>query len=127
MVWIHDETCFNEKYIRQKAEENGFSEPLNVERFLWDCEIASQLHSESDCFILKGGAAVQLHLPLEKQRGSIDVDVICATTKATIEKAVSNIEKRIGDIKFESLYSQKPYNRIKLIDLFCKDSSISLR
>jgi predicted nucleotidyltransferase component of viral defense system len=124
MVWIHDATCFNEKYIREKAEENGFSEPLNVERFLWDCEIAAQLQSESDCFILKGGAAVQLHLPLEKQRGSIDIDIICAATKATIEKTVSNIEKKVADIKFESYTPKNPQTELNLLTYFVRTPAL---
>jgi hypothetical protein len=120
MVWIHDATCFNEKYIRAKAEEHGFSEPLTVERFLWDCEIASQLQSESDCFILKGGAAVQFHLPLEKQRGSIDVDIICAATQAKIEKVVSNIERKVAGIKFESYTPENPQTELNLLTYYVK-------
>ncbi|MGF3523055.1 MAG: hypothetical protein ACQXXJ_08185 [Candidatus Bathyarchaeia archaeon] len=81
MAFIHDEAYFSEASIRERAERYGFSDPLPVELFLWDCEIAAQLQSVSEKFVLKGGAAVQLHLPVEMQRGSVDVDIICPYTK----------------------------------------------
>jgi hypothetical protein len=86
MKWIHDEACFSEKKIIERAEKHGFSDPVQVEYFLWDCEIAAQLQSESSNFVLKGGAAAQLHLPVEMQRGSIDVDIVCPFTEQKIIK-----------------------------------------
>ena len=124
MSWIHDKTCFEEKYIRAKATENGFSEPLNVERYLWDCEIAVQLQNESGCFILKGGAAVQLHLPIDKQRGSIDVDIICAATKEKIEQTVLNIQDRIPQIKFEEYKPKNPKTELNMITYFVKTPAL---
>jgi hypothetical protein len=124
LVWINDKTCFDEKRIRDKAAQNGFSEPLNVERFLWDCEIAAQIQSESDCFILKGGAAVQLHLPVEKQRGSIDVDIICDATKATIEQAVSNIQKKVTEVKFEPYTPKNPKTNLNLLTYFVRTPAL---
>jgi hypothetical protein len=124
LTWIHDKECFKEEYIRDKAAQNGFSDPLNVERFLWDCEIAAQFHNESDCFIVKGGAAVQFHLPIEKQRGSIDVDMICAATKETIEQAVSNIQKKVAKIKFERYTPKEPKTSLNLLTYFVRTPAL---
>ena len=54
----------------------GFAQPQVVELFRWDLELVSQLQAQSEDFILKGGAATQLYIPLEKQRGSVDVDML---------------------------------------------------
>jgi hypothetical protein len=124
LALIHDKTCFDEKYIREKAAQHGFSEPLNVERFLWDCEIAAQIQRESDCYILKGGAAVQLHLPIEKQRGSIDVDIICATNREMIEKAVSNIHNKLTEVKFEPYTPRHPKTELNLLTYFVKTPAL---
>lgn len=124
MAWIHDKTCFEEKYIREKASQNGFSEPLNVERFLWNCEIAAQLQSESDCFVLKGGAAVQLHLPVEKQRGSVDVDIICAANKSTIEKTISNIESKLAEVKFLPYIPKNPKTELNMVTYFVQTPAL---
>ena len=54
----------------------GFAQPQVVELFRWDLELVSQLQGEAGDFILKGGAATQLYIPIEKQRGSVDVDML---------------------------------------------------
>src|SRR3972149_9537699 len=95
MAFIHDEANYSEKSIREMAKLYGFSDPVPVELFLWDCEIAAQLQSESDSFVLKGGAAAQLHLPVEMQRGSVDVDIVCPYTKQEINEVLSRIHERI--------------------------------
>lgn len=58
------------------SKSRGFTQPQVVELFRWDLELVSQLQLQSKDFILKGGAAAQLYIPLEKQRGSVDVDMI---------------------------------------------------
>jgi len=115
LPWIHEEKCFTEEHIRKRAAENGFSDPLHVEYFLWDCEIAAQLQTESDDFVLKGGAAVQLHLPIEKQRGSIDVDIACSATKEAVDKAILNIHKRIPAIEFVPYTPKNPKVTLNLL------------
>jgi len=115
MAFIHDEAYFSERSIRERANRYGFSDPLAVEMFLWDCEIAAQLQSESEKFVLKGGAAVQFHLPVEMQRGSVDVDIICPYTKKEIAEALSRIHKRIPTVEFEKYTPKRPKKEINMV------------
>jgi hypothetical protein len=115
MAFIHDEIYFSERSIRERAKLYGFSDPLPVELFLWDCEIAAQLQSESEKFVLKGGAAAQLHLPVEMQRGSIDVDIVCPYTKQEIAGALSRIHERVPTMEFEKYNPKRPKKEISMV------------
>src|SRR3972149_2895907 len=114
MAFIHDEAYFSERSIRERAKLYGFADPLPVELFLWDCEIAAQLQSESEKFVLKGGAAAQLHLPVEMQRGSIDVDIVCPYTKQEIAGALSRIHERVPTMEFEIYNPKRPKKEISM-------------
>ena len=52
---------------------------------------------------MKGGAAAQLHLPVQMQRGSIDVDIVCPHTREEIVEVLSCIHARIPTVEFEKL------------------------
>lgn len=71
MSLIHNTKHFTKEEILERARKYEFPNPLAVEIFLWDCELAAQLQDECADMVLKGGAAAQLHLPLERHRGSI--------------------------------------------------------
>jgi predicted nucleotidyltransferase component of viral defense system len=125
MEFIHDKTFFSEAKIRNRAEQYGFSDPLPVELFLWDCEITAQLQSESASFILKGGTAVQLHLPAKMQRGSVDVDIVFPFTEQEIGEALSRIQKRLQPVvEFERYNPKRPKKRINLITYIAKTSAL---
>jgi hypothetical protein len=87
---IHDSLYFTREEILRRAKEYEYPNPVAVEYFLWDCELAAQLQSVCSDLILKGGAATQLHLPLEKQRGSKDIDIY---TDIEIEKIKGIVEE----------------------------------
>jgi hypothetical protein len=87
---IHDSLYFTREEILRRAKEYEYPNPLAVEYFLWDCELAAQLQSVCDDLVLKGGAATQLHLPLERQRGSKDIDMV---TALEIEDIAAIVEK----------------------------------
>jgi len=124
MKLIHDETFFSEKSIRERAKRYGFSDLLPVELFLWDCEVAAQLQYESDKLVLKGGAAVQLHLPVEMQRGSVDVDLVGPLTQHDIQEIVSQIPKRLPAISFEHYTPKRPKTNIPLTTYSVKTPAI---
>jgi hypothetical protein len=115
MAFIHDEAYFSEKSIRERAKLYGFSDPLPVELFLWDCEIAAQLQNESEKFVLKGGAAAQLHLSVEMQRGSVDVDIVCPLTKQEIAEVLARIHERIPTMEFEEYKPKRPKKEISMV------------
>ena len=66
----------------------GFTQPLVVELFRWDLELVSQIQGQSKDFILKGGAAAQLYIPPEKQRGSVDVDLTYPPRQESLEEVI---------------------------------------
>ena len=120
MPFIHDEANFSQKNILERAKLHGFSDPIPVEFFLWDCEIAAQLQNESEKFVLKGGAAVQLHLPVESQRASIDIDVVCPFVEEEIAEALSNVHKRTPTVEFEKYTPKRPKKDINMITYLAK-------
>jgi len=124
MKWIHDEACFSEDRIKERAKKHGFSDPVQVEYFLWDCEIAAQLQSESSDFILKGGAAVQLYLPVEMQRGSIDIDIVCPFTEQEIVKVLSHIHERLQTVDFARYTPKNPKKKIDMVTYIAKTPAI---
>lgn len=97
MNLLHDPVYFKKNEILRRAKLFEFPNPLAVELFLWGCEITFQLQKLSDAIILKGGAAVQLHLPVEMQRGSIDVDVVARFDENEILEIISDLKKSLGD------------------------------
>lgn len=118
MGLFHDEKYFNEESVKQRARQYGFNSNLPVELFLWDCEIAAQIQNHSDHLILKGGAAVQLHLPVEMQRGSVDIDMIGPTTEQEIDNLLTKIQLTLPNITFEKHYPKAPIHNIPLITYF---------
>ena len=68
MKLIHSEKYFKKEEILERARKYEFPNPLAVEIFLWDCELAAQYQEVCPKIMLKGGATAQLHLLLEMQR-----------------------------------------------------------
>jgi hypothetical protein len=120
MTWIHAEEYFSEAKVREQAKKYGFADPIQIEFFLWDCEIAAQLQQESENFVLKGGAAAQLHLPVQRQRGSVDVDIVCSFTKEEIAHALSRIHDRIPALEFEKYTPKRAKKEISMVTYLAK-------
>jgi hypothetical protein len=120
MGLIHNAAYFSEESVRERAKQYGFSDPLPVELFLWDCEIAAQLQSESDDFVLKGGAAAQLHLPVGMQRGSVDVDVVCPFTEHEVAEALSRIHEKVPPVEFVKYTPKRPTKDISMVTYLAK-------
>ncbi|MEX2704845.1 MAG: nucleotidyl transferase AbiEii/AbiGii toxin family protein [Candidatus Freyrarchaeum guaymaensis] len=91
---IHGTHAFSEEELSSRAEKYGFSQPLILELFAWDYELAVQLQEISDALVLKGGAAVQLHLPPEIQRGSVDLDFITCLQEKELNQLFSELSRK---------------------------------
>jgi len=52
MGLIHDASYFTEESVKMRAKQHRFPNNLAVELFLWDCEIAAQLQTQSQSLIL---------------------------------------------------------------------------
>jgi predicted nucleotidyltransferase component of viral defense system len=115
---VHDPRFFTEESIKERAERYGFPNNLAVELFLWDCEIAAKLQRHSDNLILKGGAAVQLHLPVEMQRGSIDIDMVTPLSEGEVEDVIRQTESSIPSLSFRRHTPSSHINTIPLVTYF---------
>jgi uncharacterized protein (UPF0248 family) len=116
---IHDSMYFTKEEILRRAKEYEYPNPMAVEYFLWDCELAAQLQSVCGDLILKGGAATQLHLPLEKQRGSKDIDVVTSLEIKDIAEIVEKVAKAFKNCaKFVLHKPKKPAPNLPLQTYF---------
>jgi hypothetical protein len=93
---IHHDIYFSKEEILRRAKKYEYPNPLAVEMFLWDCELASQLQTICDDLVLKGGAAAQLHLPLERQRGSRDLDMVTFLKRDDINEIIHKLDEKLG-------------------------------
>jgi hypothetical protein len=120
MNLIHDEAAFAKDTILKRSEQYGFSGTIAVEMFLWDIELAAQLQRIDARLILKGGAAAQLFLPLEKQRGSVDIDmtVTASVTVAEVADSVGKVEKAIPSLHFKPYAPAAPNLKLPLVTYF---------
>ena len=95
---IHDRKFFEPAHIKERQELYKFTQAVKVETFLWDLELYGQLQRAlGDEVVLKGGAAAQLFIPTERQRTSVDIDVIYLGKKGRLEEALTKIHKDFGE------------------------------
>lgn len=91
---IHPKGSFARDTLVGRLEAVGFTNLSRLELFLWDLEIFLQLQKIlKDKIVLKGGAAAQFYFPVENQRTSIDIDIICSAHEVEIKRALEQIEK----------------------------------
>jgi hypothetical protein len=121
MSLIHDVRYFAKEEILDRARKYEFPNPLAVEIFLWDCELATQFQNVCGDILLRGGAAAQLHLPLEKQRGSIDIDIGAPLNQSEMKDVVGKVRESIGEfVKFKLHKPKKPIPKLPLMTYFAK-------
>jgi len=117
MNLIHDEAVFAKDTILERSKQHGFSNPVAVEMFVWDIELAAQLQRIDTRLILKGGAAAQLLLPLKKQRGSVDIDMTVrgSATEAEVADSVGKVEKNVPFAHFRPYVPKAPNKKLPLV------------
>jgi hypothetical protein len=93
-----------------RLEELGFSNLARMELFLWDLEIFLQIQRIlKEQVVLKGGAAAQFYLPVENQRTSIDIDMLCSAETVRIQSTLEKIEEKFeGKGDFFKAHVYKP-------------------
>ena len=108
-VLINDESYFSKENIEKIKVKYHFSHNTHIEMLLWDFEIFAQLSAINQDFILKGGAATQIYLEFDKQRGSRDIDFAASLTKKEVEEALEKISLKFKDKKKqESHFTWEP-------------------
>jgi hypothetical protein len=112
---IHDSRYFAKEEILRRAAQHEYPNPIAVEYFLWDCELTAQLQSVSNSLILKDGAGTQLHLPLERQRGGKDVDIVTSLDTEDIAEIIEKTTEAFkGCARFELHKPQRPTPNLPL-------------
>lgn len=94
---INNPEYFKPETIESIKKEFKFSQSIHIEMLLWDFEIFAQLTAIHKDFILKGGSATQIYLPVEKQRASRDIDLATTLTEKEIESALNHIKQRFEE------------------------------
>jgi len=91
---IHSQNCFDRSTILERKKKLGLTNEARIELFLWDLEIFCQIQKRlKNRIILKGGAAAQLYFPVDRQRTSVDIDMICSARESEIKDCLNDIEK----------------------------------
>ncbi len=104
---------FSADLIASTARELGFAQPNTLEALVWDYELYAQLQQRgSGSFRLKGGAAVQLYVPAERQRASMDIDVLTAAPRRKIQELLQDISTAYAAeepyLRFEPYVPDRP-------------------
>lgn len=120
MSLVHDSRFFSRDWILTRSREYDFPNPLAVEMFLWDCEIAAQFQKADARIILKGGAAAQLLLPVGQQRGSVDIDTTATEMIADseISRMAAVVKEAVPSLNFRLHKPRRPKTRLPLVTYF---------
>ncbi|MBI4980680.1 nucleotidyl transferase AbiEii/AbiGii toxin family protein [Candidatus Woesearchaeota archaeon] len=94
---INNPDYFKPETIESIRKEFKFSQSIHIEMLLWDFEIFAQLTAIHKDFVLKGGAATQIYLPVEKQRASRDIDLATTLTEKEVETELNAVKKRFEE------------------------------
>ena len=123
MPLLHPPEAFRSETILARAAKYGFANPLAVELFLWDLEVAAQLQSSSRDLILKGGAAAQVFVPPEKQRGSRDIDIVTSLDEDVVEGIMRSTLAPLEGVSFKPHTPKKPKKGLPLRTYFVSTRS----
>jgi hypothetical protein len=126
---IHDKECFTRETLTARLSELGFNNLAKMELFLWDLEMFLQIQMVlQNKVVLKGGAAAQFYIPIEYQRTSVDIDMICIADTGEVEKALDSIEKRFNGegrfFKFELHTPKMPKTELPLLTYYMDIPSV---
>lgn len=96
-AFIHPQEYFSLEFIEARKKQYNFTQATKVEMFLWDLELYGQLQRHfGDRVVLKGGAAAQLYFPPERQRTSVDIDVIFVGDIEDLHRGLEVIHNDLG-------------------------------
>ncbi len=94
---IHKTSGFRSDVLVERASQFGFSQASEVEVFAWALELCGQLQAVAGrSLVLKGGAAAQLYLPLEKQRASVDLDFVSSLPSDEVKQLLHDFSARFA-------------------------------
>jgi len=95
---IHNWQNFSANSIKNKVEKYNFTQPTELEVLIWNYELYGHLQQLANKkLILKGGAAAQLYLPKDKQRASVDLDIVSFMSIDGIEQILKRISTKLNN------------------------------
>lgn len=120
---IHPVDFFNQSTILERKNRLGLTNEARIELFLWDLEMFCQIYKRlGDRLVLKGGAAAQLFLPVDWQRTSVDIDMLCRATEEEIRTCLDDVENAFmgeGDLlKFRPPRPKNAKTELPLLTFF---------
>ena len=120
---ILEKESFERSYIEKRFSEGRFNMLSKFEQFIWDLEIFLQLQKKlGEKIILKGGAATQFYIPVDAQRTSVDIDIICLATRREVHEAISEIEFELNNgedfCKFRIYSPKSPKLGIDMLETY---------
>jgi hypothetical protein len=126
---IHDKESFTREALAARLSELGFNNLARMELFLWDLEMFLQIQTIlKEKVVLRGGAAAQFYIPIESQRTSVDIDMICTAETGEVKKALEDIEKRFNGkgrfFKFRLHTPKTPKTELPLLTYYMDIPSV---
>ncbi len=104
---------FSADRLAKNAQDLGYAQAETLEALVWDYELYAQLQQRiSGSCRLKGGAAVQLYVPVERQRASVDVDILTTIPQPEMQLLLEEISINYGAespyLQFEPFVPDEP-------------------
>lgn len=82
------ESVLNDVSVVAIAEDRGFQEKNNVEKFLMDFEVQSHIAESLDCTV-RGGMCMPFYTDGKENRTSVDIDLLTRETVTEAEEAIA--------------------------------------
>lgn len=96
---IHD-VCFTAEWLEKKRKELKGVDPSLLERALHAFALLGHLAESELKFVFKGGTSLLLHVPVIR-RLSIDIDILCSTPAAELDRILEEVAKIPPFIRYE--------------------------
>ncbi|MBV7274211.1 nucleotidyl transferase AbiEii/AbiGii toxin family protein [Clostridium sp. PL3] len=106
-ILSHPSNNFTRGYIKSVSRNLGILNNYALEDHIWVYELHSQIQKriKNRC-ILKGGASTQLHLPLEFQRLTADIDCATNLSRRELEKVMYSIKDDFNKVGIHCSYKE---------------------
>jgi hypothetical protein len=106
-IFTHPFDYFTEQHIKTYAKENDIVFKDNLESHMWVYELHSQLQKRcGNRIILKGGASSQLHVPVNLQRLTNDIDCATDLSRKELFDVMRSIKESYIKAKFYTSYEE---------------------
>jgi hypothetical protein len=94
------EICFTADWLENKRRELRGVDPSLLERALHAFALLGHLAESELKFVFKGGTSLLLHVPVIR-RLSIDIDILCSTPAAELDRVLVEVAKVPPFIRYE--------------------------